>query len=126
MRVLMDTPITITLPWPPSINHYWRRHGHTYFISPRGITYRKIVGLQSIPFHKSELFNKRLSIFICAFPPDNRRRDLDNILKCLFDSLQHAEVFADDNQIDVIYVKRMPDLLGQVVVKIEENVHRES
>lgn len=116
----MDNLITVTLPWPPTANTYWRRHGHTYFITPSGIKYRKITEIECIPYSKSCLYEKRLSIFICAFPPDNRRRDLDNLFKCILDSLQHAEVYKDDSQIDCLYIKRMPDKLGQVVIKIEE------
>ncbi len=112
--------ITIKLPWPPTINHYWGRRGNRSFILPRGIMFRKITALECIPYSKSELYDKKLSLFICAFPPDRRRRDLDNILKALEDALQHAEVYKDDFQINSIYIKRMPELLGQVVVKIEE------
>ena len=82
--------------------------------------FRKITAFECIPYANTELYDKRLSLFICAFPPDKRHRDLDNILKALEDSLQHAEVYKNDYQIDSIYIKRMPDLLGQVVVKIEE------
>jgi crossover junction endodeoxyribonuclease RusA len=114
--------ITITLPWPVTINHYWGRKGNRTFILPRGLLFRKQTALECIPYVKSELYDKRLSLFICAFPPDKRLRDLDNVLKILMDSLQHAEVYKNDYQIDSIYIKRMPDLLGQVVVKIEECV----
>ena len=114
--------ITITLPFPPTVNHYWGRRGNRSFILPRGLMFRKIVALECIPYAKSELFDKKLSLFICAFPPDKRHRDLDNLLKALADSLQHAEVYKNDYQIDSIYIKRMPDLLGQVIVKIEEFV----
>jgi crossover junction endodeoxyribonuclease RusA len=112
--------ITITLPWPPSVNHYLGRNKNRSFVLPKGISYRKIACIECIPFYKTELFDKRLSLFICAFPPDKRKRDLDNSLKCVLDALQYAEVYHDDCQIDSIYIKRMPDLLGQVVVKIEE------
>lgn len=99
---------------------YWRRNGDRYFICSKGVDYRKIAAIESIPHTNSELYNKRLSLFICAFPPDRRRRDLDNLLKCIGDSLQHAGLYKDDSQIDCIYIKRMPELLNQVVIKIEE------
>ena len=114
------TSLTITLPWPPTANTYWRRTGNTYFIAPSGLAYRKLAFYECMPYKNSDLYDKRLSLFICAFPPDRRRRDLDNIFKCLLDSLQHAGVYKDDSQIDCLYIKRMSDLLNQVVIKIEE------
>jgi Holliday junction resolvase RusA-like endonuclease len=42
---------------------------------------------------------RRVAVSIVAFPPDNRTRDLDNILKALLDSLQHAGVIPDDNDV---------------------------
>ena len=114
--------ISISLPWPPTANTYWRRKGERYFITPKGIEYRKLTTIRSLPYHHSELYDKRLSVFVAAFPPDKRRRDIDNILKVLIDSLQYAEIYHDDCQIDSIYIKRMPDLLNQVVVKIEEMI----
>ena len=41
-------------------------------------------------------------------PPDRRRRDLDNLYKCLFDALGHAGVYEDDSQIDMQETYRLP------------------
>jgi crossover junction endodeoxyribonuclease RusA len=41
-----------------------------------------------------------------AFPPDRRRRDLDNIQKPVLDALQHAGVYEDDSQIDLLVTRR--------------------
>lgn len=62
--------------------------------------------------------SERLAASIMAYPPDKRRRDLDNIFKGLMDSLQHAHVYVDDCQIDEIFIKRMPELDGKVIVKL--------
>ena len=43
-----------------------------------------------------------------AAPPDKRRRDLDNILKALLDSLVHAGVLIDDEIIDELHIIRLP------------------
>lgn len=56
-----------------------------------------------------------------AYPPDRRRRDVDNIFKCLLDSLQWAQVYVDDGQIDKLYVERREVAPpGRVIVSIEE------
>ncbi|EHV9059806.1 RusA family crossover junction endodeoxyribonuclease, partial [Escherichia coli] len=31
------------LPWPPTVNTYWRRRGSQYYISDKGQKYRKDV-----------------------------------------------------------------------------------
>ncbi len=56
-----------------------------------------------------------------VYPPDRRRRDLDNVLKALLDSLAHAKVYEDDSQIDVLVVDRKEVCgKGYVVVNVEE------
>lgn len=47
-----------------------------------------------------------VSVVIEAFPPDKRRRDLDNLLKGLFDSLTHAGVWLDDYQVNDVRIFR--------------------
>ncbi len=111
--------LVIELPWPPSINTYWRRNGNCYFISQKGTAYRKHV--ISVCHEHKQYFTEtnRLIMTIDAYPPDKRRRDLDNILKALGDALQHAEIYHDDNQIDEIHISRMSPLDGKVIVRLQ-------
>ena len=51
--------------------------------------------------------NNPLAMEILVYPPDNRRRDLDNLRKVLCDSLQAAGFYKDDSQIDDLHFKRM-------------------
>ena len=56
-----------------------------------------------------------------AFPPDRRRRDLDNLLKSTQDSLAHAGVYQDDAQIDLLLVRRRePIKPGMITIEILE------
>jgi crossover junction endodeoxyribonuclease RusA len=56
-----------------------------------------------------------------AFPPDRRRRDLDNLQKPLLDALQHAGVYEDDSQVDLLLSRRRERRDGgQVVVTISD------
>ena len=57
-----------------------------------------------------------------AFPPDRRRRDLDNLLKPALDALQHAGVYEDDSQVDwLVARRRAPDRpRGHVEIRVEE------
>lgn len=63
----------------------------------------------------------RLEVHIQAFPPDKRRRDLDNVLKVCIDSLQQAGLFEDDSQIDYLLIERKEVVQdGQLKVDIKE------
>lgn len=110
--------VTLTLPWPPSVNHYWRRNGNRYFVSSEGRKYREEVCLRAKDVQSNFAQKDRLSVSIKAYPPDKRRRDLDNILKSLLDSLQHAGVYSDDSQIDSLHIERSTPLSSRTVVSV--------
>jgi len=59
-------------------------------------------------------------VIVTAYPPDKRKRDLDNILKALLDAMQ-GSLYEDDSQIDQLLIKR-GDVIkgGKVRVTIEE------
>jgi len=111
--------IELTLPWPPTVNTYYRSTGGTVLISEKGRLYRKAVADQVLIQRGAKLFSGRLDVVIHAFPPDKRKRDLDNILKALFDSLTKAGVWLDDSQIDRFSVQRCA-IGGMVKVAIHE------
>jgi crossover junction endodeoxyribonuclease RusA len=105
----------VILPWPPSVNSYWRTYQGRMIISREGREFRKkVMGLRPPQFG-----SQRLSVRVLAYPPDRRRRDLDNLLKALCDSLCHAGAYDDDSQIDEIVIRRMDELGGFVDVTIE-------
>lgn len=111
--------LAITLPWPPSVNHYWEQRGAMRFLSRRALAFRREVKhLFWETKHPGFGGIERLSLTILLFPPDKRRRDVDNIIKSTSDSLQHAGVFEDDFQIDVLHVERMPDKLNKCEIII--------
>jgi crossover junction endodeoxyribonuclease RusA len=98
-----EKELKFDLPWPPSINRYYRTYQGRMLISKDGREYRARVaeeldGVEQIP--------GRLSVEIHAFPPDRRRRDLDNIQKALLDSIEHAGVIEDDANIDYLLTIR--------------------
>ena len=97
----------MTLPWPPSVNHYYRHVGPRTLISRAGREYRTAVcGLLAGGGPRKPPAGGRIALAMDAFPPDRRRRDLDNTLKAVGDSLEHAGVYEDDSQIDLLVVAR--------------------
>jgi crossover junction endodeoxyribonuclease RusA len=60
-----------------------------------------------------------VSLSVVLFPPDKRKRDVDNYLKGLLDALTHAEVWTDDSLVDQLAVYRGAVIPGgQVFIKI--------
>ena len=111
-------PLTLILPWPPSVNSYWRRKGNLYFIGPAGKDFRRNVGV--ICSGSTPLLG-RLAVELLLTMPDRRQRDIDNYLKGTFDALAHAGVFENDNQIDRLVAERGPiKPPGSCVITITE------
>lgn len=119
LSVLTNNPVHLELPWPPSINHYWRHAKGRHYISLEGSVYRETV-FWSTTKHRSQFKPEdRLSVHIEAYPPDKRKRDLDNILKSLLDALQHAGIYKDDSQIDRLSIARKMPLKGIIKIVVE-------
>lgn len=103
--------IELVLPWPPSVNQYWRHPSKgplagRHLISERGREYRVLVLAYALKFGHCHKLAGRLSVSILCYPPDRRRRDLDNVLKAALDALVFAGVMLDDSQIDRLAIER--------------------
>jgi crossover junction endodeoxyribonuclease RusA len=109
--------IEITFPWPPSVNTYWRVVNGRPIISEKGRMYRKAV-MAIILKEQIELIEGPIRVEIDAYRPDNRKRDLDNILKALLDGMAKGLVYEDDSQIKDLSIKWAPEIGGMVKVRI--------
>ena len=97
---------TIQLPMPPSINDYYsitknRQGTPIVYIKPKGKWYRQQVYFTTCTKFKkvdNPFWVNRLYIYI-KFYPRNLIRDIDNPLKCLFDSITHAHIWKDDRYV---------------------------
>jgi len=103
--------VEIILPFPPTINLYWRhiivRGSVRNLLSAKGRRYRsrciaecQLQGIANAGLHGP------LSVWIDVYPPDRRKRDLDNMPKAILDSLTHAGVWGDDSQVDDLRLVR--------------------
>ena len=110
--------IELELPFPPSVNHYYRRVGPRTLISREGRAYRDTV-VSTLADLGVKAMEGPLEVEVDLYPPDRRRRDADNSLKSLLDALQHGGAYGDDSQIVKIVVeKRKPVQGGKCLVCI--------
>ncbi len=104
------------LPFPPSTNAYWRNLGNRTIISKRGRIYRKnvisILGKTSFPEEWKANEDVYLGMVIKLYPPDKRKRDIDNYNKAILDSITETGLWLDDCQ-----VKRLTILMKGPVKK---------
>lgn len=113
--------ITLELPWPPSVNHYYRHVGNKVLISKEGRQYREVV-VNRIKAAGIKMLDGRskLGVMIQLYPPDRRRRDADNSLKCLLDAFTAGGLYEDDSQIYFLLIEKLepmpPDGLAVVTV----------
>lgn len=86
--------LSVILPLPPSVNDKapgWWLDGQTQFR-------REVASIIAIACKDQYPISGRMHAAIVFFP-SNPRSDCDNRVKPLFDALQHAGVFANDNRI---------------------------
>jgi crossover junction endodeoxyribonuclease RusA len=121
--------ITLHLPYPPTCNTFWRhivyRGQPRTLISEAGRKYQRTVAQMAL-FQCAGVFpTQRLRVDVLVYPPDKRRRDLDNLGKSLLDSLTKAGVWGDDAQIDSLHFER-GDVRkgGGVTVCVQEDALR--
>ncbi len=108
----------LELPYPPSVNHYWRRVGARTLISRGGRTFRQSV-CSILAAHGVRPLHGVLEVTIELHPPDRRRRDVDNTQKALLDALMHGGAYDDDSQIVHLDTwKREPVAGGKAIVRI--------
>ncbi|EAT1856555.1 RusA family crossover junction endodeoxyribonuclease [Salmonella enterica] len=120
----------LTLPFPPSVNTYWRSPNKGplkgyHLVSARGRKYQSdacaavIEQLRRLPKPSTAL----AAVEIILYPPDNRIRDLDNYNKALFDALTHAGVWEDDSQVKRMLVEwGAPVPKGKVEITITKYI----
>ncbi len=102
----------IQIPWPPSVNHYYRKFRNRIMIGAQGLKYREQIKQILGPMTPR---TERLAVVMILFPPDRRRRDVDNYQKCVFDAFTKAGVWLDDSQVDLMCVARGDVVKGGVI-----------
>ena len=107
----MSKAIDVVFPvWPPSVNKEWRNvSGRAILSKPAREFRRAIKGHVFVMRNEGRLPKRKLtgklSVSISLYPPDSRRRDIDNYVKNIFDSLTLADVWNDDNQVRKLFIE---------------------
>jgi crossover junction endodeoxyribonuclease RusA len=102
--------LTFTLPFPPSVNTYYRRGQNATYLSKAGRLFKEKVA--DIISNNNIKLNGRLFIYIALSSNSKRLYDIDNRIKATLDALQSAGVFDDDEQVDRIEVVRQTPCKG--------------
>jgi len=116
---MLEQDVVLYLPWPPTVNNYYKvtRHGQRY-LSAKVREYRddvcEAIAEQAPGLHLCDpIF---MEVFL--FPPDRRKRDLDNYMKGLLDGITGAGLWEDDSLVDQLHIYR-GEILSGGSVKIE-------
>ena len=108
--MIPQSSLCIELPFPPSVNHYWRHvvlplgKGEKGFrvqtlISADGRKYKETVIAHAAHQKAACGIRGPVHMHVTLHPPDRRRRDVDNYAKALLDGIVEAKVIADDSQV---------------------------
>lgn len=89
-------------------------------ISAEGRKYRKAVADHVLIQRGAKHYAGKIKVEIEAFRPDNRRRDLDNLLKASLDGCTHAGVWEDDSNIVDLRIYWAENIGGMLKVKVSE------
>jgi crossover junction endodeoxyribonuclease RusA len=101
--------VCLRLPWPPSVNDYYHRGKTGIRRTKRGNQFRYDVLMLLTENPPRHLGKSRLSVHMMAWPPDKRKRDMDNLLKPILDALEATEfVFENDSQIEDVRITKGP------------------
>lgn len=110
--------VSITLPYPPSANRYWRSYRGRVVKSEEARAYQQEAGWIA----KASGFqctSGDVAVTLRVYRPQ-RRGDLDNTLKVMLDSL-NGIIYEDDDQVSVIHAERYEDKKNpRVDVFVEE------
>lgn len=113
-----------TMPWPPTVNHFHQpiRVGKGARII-KGVKARKysadIVDYFINIGVGGEQLSGRLSVRLILHPPTLAKYDVDNRTKGVFDALSESGFWIDDEQVDVLIIKKADKIKGgSVEVKV--------
>jgi crossover junction endodeoxyribonuclease RusA len=113
--------VTVTLPYPPTVNTYWRHWRGRVLISAKGRAYKRTAALAAMAGGMKR-HEGPVAVTMSLYRP-KRVGDLDNCMKALLDSLAGV-AWDDDSQIVRIVAERFDDKhnpRAEVTVTVESH-----
>lgn len=109
--------MNIVLPYPPVTgNHMWKHAKGKHYLVKEAREFYVLVGqavrAQGANINTPELLRAHVQLY----PPDKRRRDMDNAWKVIGDALTKAQVWQDDSQIRSKLIEWAEPMKGGKVV----------
>jgi len=103
-----ESCLLLELPFPPSLNTYYRNVRGRTLLSAKGREYKQDVLAHVLTACKGtpRSMTGRLKVDIQLHFPTRRMCDIDNRPKAILDALEEAGVFDNDSQVDVLTVER--------------------
>ena len=101
--------ITLSFPYPPSVNSYWLQSGKRRYISKRGVEFKTAV--HEICKLYETFGSQSIDVSIILYPRDKRLLDIDNVCKAILDSM-NGILYDDDQQVWRLSVERGEKIKG--------------
>ncbi len=114
--------LVLSLPFPPSMNTYWRTFRGMTVLSKQGREFKAAVADYCVEYRVPKLGDSKLRISMVLFPRDKRKIDIDNRIKAVLDALQDAGVFDDDFQVDELSIVRGKPIKGGAIRVLIEQI----
>lgn len=117
--------VTLTLPWPPSVNECKRPcvvNGKARLVNTAVLTaYYGAASRHVMEQGKRGGLRGQLGLRLVLHAPDRRWYDIDNRCKPVADALQKTGIIENDSKIELLVIERgSPVPGGKVVVTVEE------
>ncbi len=109
-EVIRQLPVTITAPYPPSLNTLYATVNGRRILSKKGKDYKEEIGWiirRDLPNFQIVPTPTKLFSIIDAYLPDRRIRDINNVTKIVYDSLTMI-IYEDDVQVHTELHRKHP------------------
>lgn len=104
---MLNQDVVLHLPWPPTVNSYYKvtRYGQRY-LDKKVRHFRDLVAESVHEQMPGVTLDESIYMEVYLFPPDRRKRDLDNYMKGLLDAITESGLWEDDSLIDQLHIYR--------------------